>query len=381
MLTHGELVTLERSLRGTRVLSVYLDGAGTDPAVQHAWRVRLDHELSGIRARLAGASREEREQFAACLELLEGLLQGESIRAGAPGWVAFITPEGVRHAGPMLAPMPVLAKWGHGACITPYLRAIKASRPAIVAVVDGRKATLYRYQTGSLEVVTTLHAHHDTPALSHMGDAPRAGFHTGTRGLTGRDAAQRARLAGMIRMIAELADRVTALAGDDGWILLGGIPRVVAHAARALGPVASRVMTLESVDVHATPAQVAEAAKRGAAALQDAWDARQLEELASNAGTTGVLGPEATERALQLATVRSLYLSEHYVAEHDREAQEALRRALDQHAAIEEVSRAAAHWLDEHGGIAARLRYRPPVDLGVPLQPELRATSAAEPHP
>ena len=40
-----------------------------------------------------------------------------------------------------------------------------------------------------------------------MGDAPRLGFHSGTRGVAGRDALQRTRRAGTSRMLAELVDR------------------------------------------------------------------------------------------------------------------------------------------------------------------------------
>jgi hypothetical protein len=40
------------------------------------------------------------------------------------------------------------------------------------------------------------------------------------------------------------------------------------------------------------------------------------------------------------------------------DAEEAVRQALDQGASVEQVAGEAAEKLDEHGGVAARLRYR-----------------------
>jgi hypothetical protein len=177
----------------------------------------------------------------------------------------------------------------------------------------------------------------------------------------------------MNRMLAEVAERVTALAGGDGWILLGGIPRVVAHAAHLLEPLAARLLPLKSLDVHASPAEITEAARVGGSALRDRWDARQIDEIAeqAEASALGVLGPAETERALDLACVSALFVSPRYLADRAADAEHAVRRAFDQHAMVEKVSRAAASRLDEHGGIAARLRFRPPVADGVIAAPLL----------
>jgi hypothetical protein len=369
MLTHAELVTLERSLRATPVLSVYLEGAAADLAAQQTWRVRLDHELQAQRAALSEAPHEERERFEACVSTLWLALASDGAPVRAPGWVAFITADGVRHASALLAPMPILATWGLGATVAPYLRALKESRPVVIAVMDARKASVYTYREGALDLVASLHAHHHAPTPAHMGDAPRLGFHSGTRGVAGRDALQRTRRAGTSRMVTELVDRVAALAGDDGWIVLGGIPRVVARAARPLAECGARVLSLESLDVHASTAQIADAARRGASTLRDASAVRHLDEIAAeaSAGGLGVLGREATERALQRASVRTLFLSERFLGEHAVDAAALLRSAIDQDASIEEVSRAASRELDTHGGIGARLRFKPATEVDVPL--------------
>ena len=156
-------------------------------------------------------------------------------------------------------------------------------------------------------------------------------------------------------------ERALAHAGGDGCILLGGILRVVSHALGMLGPVTPRVLALESLDVHATAAEIAEAARIGAATLRRAWDSGEVEAVAASAqeGSLGVVGADATQRALEQACVAELYVSPSFLEEHATRAELALRRAFDQDAIVEEVAREAAGQLDEIGGIAARLRYRP----------------------
>ncbi len=360
MLSYSELVMLERSHRGARVLSVYLDGSATDPAVQRSWRAQLDHALADLRTWLDDSSREERAEYADCARRLESELGAFGAGIGALGWAAFITSDAVQYAERVPMPMPTMAVWSTGMCVAPYMRALKESRPVIVAVMDARKASLYCYQWGELDHVATLHAHHVVEPPSHMGDSPRVGFHVGARGTAGRDVAQRSRREGMKRMLAEVAERATALAGRDGWILLGGIPRVVAHAARLLSPVAARVGRLASLDVHATPADIADVARTGASALRNAWDALQIDaiEEQAEAGALGVVGAVATDRALELSCVGALYISPRYLADHAADAERAVRRALDQDALVEEVSGEAEQRLEIHGGIVARLRYR-----------------------
>lgn len=361
MLTLTELVALERSLRDAPVLSVYIDGTAHDPAIQRAWRLQLDHALDDLRTWLADSSHDERARFAKCVALLEEQLGAFTGGIGAPGWAAFITSDGVRHAELVPVPMPTMAVWSTGPSIAPYVRALKQLRPVIVAVMDARKVALYRYQAGQAERVETLHAQHVVEAPSHMGDAPRPGFHPGTRGSTGQDEAQRSLLEGTRRMLHDFAERALSLAGSEGWILLGGIPRVTAHAAEMLSPVAERVLRLESLDAHASAAEVAEAARVGASSLRTAADARQIGEIfgQADAGRLGVTGALPTQRALEQACVRALCVSERFVLDHAAEAEAAVRQALEQDAAVEEVTGAAAERLDARGGIAALLRFRP----------------------
>jgi Bacterial archaeo-eukaryotic release factor family 10 len=361
MLTRAQLVTLHRSFRNERVLTVYIQGSATDPARQRAWRVELDHNLDDLREWDADSSHDEREQLERCIRLLEEELAALAGGIGTSGWVAFIVAGRLREAHHLLTPVPTLAVWGMGLCIAPYMRALKETRPVVVAVADGRKVRLHLYCVGQLDRVETVRAHHVIDRPSHMGTPPMQGFHTGTHGSAGRDTAQRSLLAGRDRMLAEASEGIQRLAGSDGWIVLGGIPRVIARLAHQLSAVAPRrLLELATLDVHASEAQIAEAARSGASALRNAADARRLAEIVdlAEAGGPGAIGVAATEKALEQSCVHELYLTHRYLEDFPPEAEDAVRAALDQDALVEEVSGEAAGWLDEQGGVAAHLRYR-----------------------
>lgn len=361
MLIFPALVSLSHALRDEHVLSVYIDGTARDPAARHVWRVKLDHSLKDLRTWLAESSAEERGQFEHCVALLDEQLARLPGAVGAPGWAAFITSAGVREAASLPVPMPTLAVWSTGMCIAPYIRVLKQSRPVVLVVADARKAKLYSYRAGALTPSGTVRAHVTLGPPLHMGDVPRLGFHSGVRGSPGSEAAQRALLEGTQRMLSEVSRRAADLAGADGWILIGGIPQVSAHAARTIGPLApGRVLQLESLDVHASAAEISAAAQRGASTLRDEADRRRIAEIIRNGepDDVGSLGPDATRHALEQLRVRELYLTPRYVEDHTAEAEDAVRAALDQGASVEQVSRAVAARLDEYGGVAARLRFR-----------------------
>ena len=361
MLRHEELIALSRKLRHDRVLSIYLDGSMSDPASKHAWRVELERSLKDLRSWLAGSAHDEREAFERCVEALKMELSRFDGGIGVPGWVAFISEGHVRDAEPLPTPMPTVAVWSTGPCIAPYMRALKQTRAVIVLVADARQVAIYRYQRGALEHVETIRSHARTSPPTHMGDAPRAGFRPGVRGATGRDDNQRVLLAGRRRMMSRATNRAIELADADGWIVTGGIPKISASLSRVLVALApERVMALDALDVHASEAEIAGAAQRGASMLRDASDTRYITEILENAEQDGlvVLGPAATRAALGQARVRELYITERFLDDHLADAEELVRSAVDQSASVEQVGREAARLLDEHGGLAARLRFR-----------------------
>jgi hypothetical protein len=210
--------------------------------------------------------------------------------------------------------------------------------------------------------VETIRAHHVIQETAHMGTSPRQGFHVGTRGTAGRDAAQRSLLAGRDRMVSEAASRILELAGSQGWVVLGGIRRVVASLSQELEASApGRVLALPWLDVHAETSQIAEAARVGASTLRNAYDADRVADIGNQAAAhaLGVIGPAETKWALEQASVRELFLTHRYLEDHAADAEDAVRAAIEQDASVEEVSGDGAGELDALGGIAAGLRFRP----------------------
>lgn len=356
-----QLVALAASLRESRVLTVYLDGTARDPAQQRSWRVQLDQSLDNLRAWLAGSDHSEREAFEQCARRLEKELEAFKENVPMPGWAAFIAADRVHEVSLLPVVMTTQAMWSTGASVAPYMRALKELRPVVVVHVDSARADVHRYYLGKLDHVTTLRAHHTVMQPSHMGDAPRVGFHGGTRGDTGHDEAQRSLLVGTKRMLSEAAERALQVTGPDGWIVTGGIPHVSLHLADMLASRApDRVMHDDSLDIHASGAELTAAARAAASKLRNAMDAARVSEIidGSNATGLGAMGPAATRETLDQRRVRELYLTHQYLENHAAEAEDAVRSAIDQGAVIEEVSGAAAEQLDAHGGMAARLRYR-----------------------
>ena len=364
MLTIPQLAALHRSLSAEWVLSVYVDGTATDPAVQRSWRTQLDNALKDIRDWLVGSSHQEREAFRQAALLLDDVLISFSRTVSAPGWVTFITSDRVVEAHVMPVATPTLAVWTKGPAIAPYLRALKGTRPVIVVVADALKAHLHKYQNGYLEKLETLRARHMIAPASHMGSPPKQGFHSGTRGSSGKDAADKSLLEGRDRMIRECAERATKAAGDEGFVVVGGVKRVtrriIEHFPDSLR---DRALELKSLDVHASPSEVTRAAKFGASELRASFDSRRLAEIAERAGAGGLgaIGSAQTAAALGLRSVRDLYFTKQYREDNAAEAESLVRSALDQNAVIEEVSGTASETLEQAGGIAAGLRFRPTV--------------------
>ena len=359
MLTTLTLIALARELRGRRVLSVYLDGTATDPARQRAWRTQLDHALGDIRSWLADAPHADREAFGDCVRLLDRELASFGANVVAPGWVAFITEDRVHHASPLPVSMPTEAVWSTGASIAPYMRALKETRPVVLVLVDSARAQLFRYAMGALERLAPIRAHHVVEPPSHMGDTPRQRFHSGTRGATGRDDSQRALREGRDRMVREVAERAVRVAGAEGCIIIAGVPQVRRHLADRVAELAPNRTLEEDLDIHATDAEVADAARRGAASLRNAFDLGRIVDIVGKAEANGLgaVGPAATWQCLQQTCVQELYLTHRYLEEHAAAAEDAVRSAIEQDASVEEVSGAAAARLDALGGIAARLRF------------------------
>jgi len=379
MLTQSQLSALHRAHRDERMLSVYIDGSIPDPAEQRTWRLHLDRAITDLKTWLDDSARVEREDLDSCTELLEAELAKFDPTVGAPGWVAFITKSGVVHAQSIPVPVATQAIWSNGACVAPYLRALPEATPVIITIVDAIKAELYRYQFGSIDRVEKLRADHIGQVGPHMSNAPLQGYHSGTRGMTGHDAAEAAALDNRDHMLLEAGHRAAELAGPRGWILVGGIPRVAAAFEESVAAAApGRVLRIDHLDVHSTEALIADAARAGAATMRDALDFQHVTEVVDRAGAggLGVVGPDEIDKALTMESVHELFVTRKYLDEHEAEAEEAVRAAFDQGAIVEEVSGRAAELLDSKGGIGAELRFQ----AKPPEEPRPRQAKPARPH-
>lgn len=359
MLTHAELTKLEHALRDRTVLSVYVNGENSNEGAKGQWRTELRNSLDAITELLSKASHSEREDFAATRELalreVEDFTPGDASR----GWMGFFTPRQVHHASVVSVPVPTVTSWAKGANLAPCIRVLKEARPVLVVVADRARVRIHRYVDRTIALADSFdrEVHVDTPY--HMGRPAPQGFHSGTRGRPGADAAQRELRKGTDALLAEAAARIDELAGSDAWVLVGGIPVVASALAGRLNQRLSHRTSVISLDVHATDASLAGSAREHASRLRAREDLERVDEVvaAKARGGAGAVGVKDIERALLNGQVRELYLTSAFVQEHSDEAVDAIRRAFDEGARVEHVSGDAAQRLDAAGGIAARLRF------------------------
>jgi hypothetical protein len=361
MLTSAELVRLERQTRDRTILSVYLNGEGSDSVSRARWQADLRHSLDDIASWFRDASHQEREDFAARRRLLEERVEQFRGEIGAPGWVAFLDEEGIQHQSEVFAPVPTMAVWSTGASVAPYIRALKESHPVIVAVVDSRHARLYRYVENGLELLERIEADTDFEVVGNMSKRAAQGSHTGRRGKTGTDAGQVALHQATERMLSDAVSRMETLAHDAAWIAIGGIPVVATAALSLLTPAAASRSLRAELDVHATDAQVAECARTSASQLRNASDLARVRETiaAAQANHVGAVGSVDTMRALAEGRARHLFFTLTYLEKSASGLETAVRSAFDHGTAVEHVSGEAASLLEGVGGVAASLRYVP----------------------
>jgi len=359
MLTRDDLNRLTQDLREEQVLSVYIGVQGGDFVERNRWRLELRHSLDDIATWLQDAPHADRALFEALRQRVEERLLSRPMDDMGPGWVGFYTAAGPDYEEPLPVSVPTMAAWSTGACLAPYARVFREITPVIVAVVDRKSARVYRYAGGRLARHDTISAETDIEVARHMGRPSPQGFHTGTRGRTGTDAAQDALNHATQDLLDRTAVQLSSLAGPDGWIAVGGIPNVAAAVhARLEAAFNTRAMRAD-LDVHATEAQVAECARQSASRLRDARDVTLVTATlsAAEAAGAGVKGSVETETAVSEGRARDLFFTLSFLEQHAADAERVVRSAFDHGTSVALVSGDAATLLDATGGIAARLRF------------------------
>lgn len=360
MLTYDALLALDRSLKDEQVLSVYIAGAPDDLALYRTWRVDLDHALAEQRRRGAQAPAASRAAFDSAVAALEETLRGWTPPPRGRGWVAFITQGGVVHQGALPRSPGTVAAWRRGILAAPHVRALEEERSVLVARVDARTAALHRVHDHAVALVDEWYRDRPSGDAPHLGDAPRMGFHGGTRGRTAHDAHERSQREATAHLVADVAERIAREAARGGWIVLAGNDRVGQMVIDRLPTaVAARTRGGAVLPADAGPSRVLEVAMQGAAALRDAEYCTRLRAIAdaSNGRGRAVRGDAETTRALENGQVDELFLTPHFVDTHPDASEQAMHAAFDQGARVHVIDGPSAEQLERLGGIAAVLRY------------------------
>lgn len=359
MLSHAELVKLEQQLRDQMVLSVYVNGDISDVAARGQWRTELRNALDAIEESLRNTSHAEREAFSSAREL--ALKEVDQYRNGedAPGWMGLFTADEAHHTSVAPVPIPTVATWSQGPNVAPAIRGLKEARPVLVAVTDSTEVRIYRYVDHAISLEESLHRDAKVDQPYHMSRPAPQGFSSGTRGRPGAEAAQRELRKATDVLLAEAAARIELLAGQDAWVLIGGIDVVAAALHDRLNKKLEHRAAIIPLDIHDNEARLAEYAREHASRLRRVEDLRLVEEVlsAQAAGGTGAVGLKEIDQALLNGQVHELYVTSAFVNDHTTEAMSAIRRAFDESATVEHVSGEAAEKLDAAGGVAARLRF------------------------
>jgi len=363
MLTRDQLADLYRGLQQEKVLTVYVDGVGKDPAGRRVWWRRLAQELEREEHRRNFVDSEDKEAFEAARERVLKDLEGFDSFLPGKGYVAFATPTELRHAESLPVQVPNLVRWESGARVAPYIRGLKQLRPMVTALVDGRRGRVFLYKEAELTEVADLRSDTFMGDLGDPASSRRASKHSGTRGETATDAAQKYLEVGTERMLKEVKELVSELAASDGFVLLGGDQEALSTLKRLMSnSMDARILENSSLWLEMSQAEVKSATAEAASALskrrQEALLAQVMEQAYSRGN--GCLGGINTVQALDNGSVDILILSRSFVDANPDYADQCVHLAFEQGAEVRVFGSATSPRLDEvGGGIGARLRYRP----------------------
>jgi hypothetical protein len=355
--TREELAGLYRELHEQPVLSTYIDASERDPAERGNWRRTLERQLGELRKSLADNA--ERAAFDASAQHLHAALENQGAISGR-GWVGFATADGLVYGEALPVTLPALVRWERGVVVAPYLRALKQTRPVAAALVDRRRARLFRFQHGELQELNGLAA--EGVEEVGAGTSKRAAVSSGIRGATATDLAQRSADVAADRLRRRAEEALLGAAGGDGLLVVGGIIEAATPLAGALETAApGRVQVRPGLHLDMTPAELKEELRTAASDITGRLQGRVLNTVLdqARAGGRASLGKDETLKALDERRVDTLLLSRRLAGEHPDLADRCVGAAFEQGADVEELAGTAGERLDaEAGGIAARLRYR-----------------------
>ena len=297
MLTRDQLAELYRELQQEKVLTVYVDGVGKDPARRRVWRRRVEQELEREEHRLQRTDPQEISDFKEAESRILKELDGYQASLPLKGWVGFATADGLRYSESLPVQVQHLVRWEKGARVAPYIRGLKQLRAMAVALVDSRRGRIFLYKEGQIEEVEDLRSDTFLGDLLDPAAPQRTGRYSGTRGETATDAAQRYLEEGTGRMLKRVREICIELSKPDGFILIGGDQGAL-HALRPLLPkgLDCRVLENPSLFLEMSIPEVKAAAAEGASTLSKLRQNVLLEQITEQtySGGNGSLGAEET---------------------------------------------------------------------------------------
>lgn len=351
------LTDIRRQLADLDVLSTYISAEEHDPTERLSWRTRLDSQLDRMAQRLEG---DARERFAGARRNLEQALRPVKGFLPGRGWAAFVTADRVWAVGEVPAPMPDLVRWRRGPVLGPYLRALKQSRAVLLVLVDQRRARLLRYQAGVLTEFADYRADAFIDDLTDRTTVGRGGTHSGMRGETASDAADRILRQETERLMKQVAKEMRPGEGD-GLIIIAGSTPAVATLQKLVAPAAGeRLMVEPAMHLTMSLPELQDAVEAAASSLSRRIQASRVESLFESAGPggSGVMGLQALAAACALGQVERLFVTAQFLNDQEDAAERLIGETLEHGGAVELVGDDAATLLDSAGGGAgARLRY------------------------
>jgi hypothetical protein len=355
----NELLTFVRAHREELTLSAYVEASPADPAERRNWRIEFRQQIARTRDALATASADERDAFERCLDRLVDRLPADGARPGGGSWACFCAAGRDTLVLTLPRGVETTIHWGPGPLVVPYLR-VAAVEDGLVVQVDREHARISRLMGGALLTLVQLEATAVSDVGPHMGEAPRQGFHSGTRGRSGADEAQRQRREASDRMLGVLRRRLTALAGGGIPLVVGGAPETAAHFYRLLPPgFEGRNILAPAVRMDESP-ELLPAIVAALDALRTRRQGDRLDALrqAAHASGRAALGLVGTARAAERGAIAELLFSESAWRAHPQEVEELAQRALVDGAEVACVGAGLMHGADgDEDGIVAGLRY------------------------
>jgi hypothetical protein len=361
MLNREELVALFKELRHEHVLSVYLDGNVHDFSERNTWRRRLENEGANLRKGLESTNSNELSDFKAAWKHIVAALEGFDGFLPEKGWAGFATANRLVHAGPVHVRLPDHVRWKEGMSAAPYVPALEQQRVVVTVLLDARRARVLEFRDGSVSETESFRADTFFGDMTDENASKRATTHTGVRGETSTDAAQKSLHASAAKLTKEIVDQLRTRVGKNGFIVLGGPDEAVAGLLKQLPrDLAARCTESSSMTFYMSDAEITRELEAAASELSARAQSAVLAEVENEAarGGRGALGRLAVEEALRDRRVDTLFVSHGFVTSSTDVADSFVGAAFEEGGNVEELSGDGAARLDALGeGVAARLRY------------------------